>query len=157
MCTCFLDISLMFHEFYLISSFFSLFLFNLSQDDVEDDEVCVRNFPCIVTPIVYIPLSASSIANIVGEVGSESKLRRSGSLILTKAYASDDELDELNSSLSLISNNGFLPNGCVDQQWIKCPRICKAMLLSVCHLSGMSLVQKKRLYLTWLIRNNYNE
>lgn len=98
----------MFHELYLISVFF-LFLFKFSQDDVEDDGVCVKNLPCIATPIVYIPPPASSIANMTGEIGNECKLRRSGSSVLRKSYASDDELDELNSPLSLICNDGFLP------------------------------------------------
>ncbi|XP_054813395.1 uncharacterized protein LOC129314029 isoform X2 [Prosopis cineraria] len=78
-----------------------------SEDDLEDDGVRVKNLPCIATPTVYITPAVSSIANIIGEVGSEPKLR-SRSSVLRKAYASDDELDELNSPVSLISNDGFM-------------------------------------------------
>ncbi|XP_028772445.1 uncharacterized protein LOC114742065 isoform X2 [Neltuma alba] len=79
-----------------------------SEEDLEDGGESVKNFPCIATPIVYMPPPASSTASIIGEVGSETKLRRSRSSVLRKAYASDDELDELNSPLSLISNDGFM-------------------------------------------------
>lgn len=78
------------------------------QDDVDDGKESVKNFPCVAAPIVYVPPPASSIESIIGEVGSESKLRRSKSSVLRKAYASDDELDQLNSPLSLISDDGIM-------------------------------------------------
>ncbi|KAF7819447.1 uncharacterized protein G2W53_024902 [Senna tora] len=81
-----------------------------SEDDLDDGKESVKNFPCTTAPIVYLPPLASSIASIIGEVGSVSKLRRSRSSIVRKAYASDDELDQLNSPLSLISDNGFMPS-----------------------------------------------
>ncbi|CAL0323262.1 unnamed protein product [Lupinus luteus] len=78
-----------------------------SQDDLEDVEDSVNTFPCIAAPIVYSPPAATSIANIIGEIGSESQLRRSRSSIIRKSYTSDDELDELNSPLSSILFSGF--------------------------------------------------
>lgn len=85
----------------------SRFVFNLIQDDLEDLKESVNNFPCIAAPIVYSPLPATSIANIIGEIGSESQLRRNRSSVVRKSYTSDDELDELNSPLSSILFNGF--------------------------------------------------
>lgn len=76
-----------------------------SQDDLEDGEESVNNFPCIAAPIVYSPPRATAIADIVGEIGSEfqpSQLRRSRSSVVRKSHTSDDELDELNSPLSSI-------------------------------------------------------
>ncbi|KAK2413621.1 EEIG1/EHBP1 protein amino-terminal domain protein [Trifolium repens] len=75
------------------------------QDDVEDEEESVKNFPCIASPIVYSPPQATTIAKIIGEIGSESQhsqLRRSRSSVIRKSHTSDDELDELNSPLSSI-------------------------------------------------------
>ncbi|RHN45042.1 putative EEIG1/EHBP1 domain-containing protein [Medicago truncatula] len=76
-----------------------------SQDDLEDEEESVNNFPCIAAPIVYSPPRATVITDIVGEIGSEfqpSQLRRSRSSVVRKSHTSDDELDELNSPLSSI-------------------------------------------------------
>ncbi|KAK7260629.1 hypothetical protein RIF29_26847 [Crotalaria pallida] len=79
-----------------------------SQDDLEDDgKESVSTFPCIASPIVYLPPPATSISSIIGESGSESQLRRSRSSVVRKSYTSDDELDELNSPLSSILFSGF--------------------------------------------------
>ncbi|OIW14446.1 hypothetical protein TanjilG_15359 [Lupinus angustifolius] len=78
-----------------------------SQDDLEDVQESVNTFPCIAAPIVYSPPLATSIANIIGEIGSQSQLRRSRSSIVRKSYTSDDELDELNSPLSSILFSSF--------------------------------------------------
>lgn len=72
------------------------------QDDLEDGKETVNNFPCIAAPIVYSPPPATTIASIIGEIGSEPQLRRSRSSVVRKSYTSDDELDELNSPLSAI-------------------------------------------------------
>lgn len=66
------------------------------------------NFPCAAAPVVYSPPLAASVANIVGENGSPTHLRRSGSSVLRKSYTSDDELEELNSPLSSIFIDGSL-------------------------------------------------
>ena len=82
------------------------FVFNLTQDDVEDGKESVNYFPCIAAPIAYSPPPAASIAAITGEIGGESQLRRSKSSVVRKSYTSDDELDELNCPLSSILFSG---------------------------------------------------
>ncbi|XVF57835.1 hypothetical protein PTKIN_Ptkin07bG0014600 [Pterospermum kingtungense] len=78
-----------------------------AEDPVEAREGSVTNFPCIASFPVYSPPSATSVASIIGEVGNQSQLRRSGSSVLRKSYTSDDELDELNSPLASIFIDGF--------------------------------------------------
>ncbi|KAK8511442.1 hypothetical protein V6N13_024079 [Hibiscus sabdariffa] len=77
------------------------------EDPAEAREGFVANFPYAASPPVYSPPSSSSVASIIGEVGSQSQLRRSGSSVLRKSYTSDDELDELNSPLASIFIDGF--------------------------------------------------
>uniref|UniRef100_A0A6N2N383 Uncharacterized protein n=1 Tax=Salix viminalis TaxID=40686 RepID=A0A6N2N383_SALVM len=76
------------------------------EDAIEAGEESVTTVPCIAAPPIYLPPSAASIANIIGEFGSQSKLRKSGSSIVRKSYTSDDELDELNSPLASIVLDG---------------------------------------------------
>lgn len=64
-------------------------------------------FPCNANPTVYQPPAASSFSSIIGEMGSH-ELRRSGSSVRRKAYASDDELDELESPLTSILSDNLL-------------------------------------------------
>ncbi|KAK1377343.1 EEIG1/EHBP1 N-terminal domain containing protein [Heracleum sosnowskyi] len=64
-------------------------------------------FPCNANPTVYQPPAAASFSSIVGEMGSH-ELRRSGSSVRRKAYASDDELDELESPLTSILSDNLL-------------------------------------------------
>ncbi|XP_022775506.1 uncharacterized protein LOC111317311 [Durio zibethinus] len=78
-----------------------------AEDPVEAREGSVRDFPCVASAPVYSPPSATSVVSIIGEVGSQSQLRRSGSSVLRKSYTSDDELDELNSPLASIFIDGF--------------------------------------------------
>ncbi|KAF8390615.1 hypothetical protein HHK36_025142 [Tetracentron sinense] len=73
-----------------------------SEDPLETEEETITNFPCNATPTVYSPPSAASLAGFIGEVGSQSQLRRSRSSVLRKSYTSDDELEELDSPLSSI-------------------------------------------------------
>ena len=61
-----------------------------------------NNFPCNAAPIVYSPQPVTSIASIIGEIGSKSHLRRSKFSVVRKSYSSDDELNDLKSPLSLI-------------------------------------------------------
>ncbi|KAI8533437.1 hypothetical protein RHMOL_Rhmol10G0010200 [Rhododendron molle] len=75
------------------------------EDPLEAEEGFVRDIPCSASPIVYLPPAAASVAGIFGEIGSQPKLRRSGSSVLKKSYTSDDELDELDSPLSAIVDN----------------------------------------------------
>ncbi|KAF2305972.1 hypothetical protein GH714_009203 [Hevea brasiliensis] len=72
-----------------------------SEDPYEAGEESVTTIPYIAAPPFYLPPSAASVADIIGESGSRLQLRRSGSL-LRKSHTSDDELDELNSPMASI-------------------------------------------------------
>ncbi|KAG8637738.1 hypothetical protein MANES_15G158800v8 [Manihot esculenta] len=76
-----------------------------SEDPLDADEESVTTIPHIAAPPLYLPPLAASVAEIIGESGSQSQLRRSSSL-LRKSYTSDDELDELNSPLASIFHDG---------------------------------------------------
>ncbi|KAJ0054309.1 hypothetical protein Pint_02960 [Pistacia integerrima] len=77
-----------------------------NQDSLEAGEESVTNFPCIAAPPLYVPPSVDSVSSVIGELGNQSQLRRSGSSVLRKSYTSDDELDELKSPLSSIFFDG---------------------------------------------------
>ncbi|KAI3904753.1 hypothetical protein MKW92_027249 [Papaver armeniacum] len=72
------------------------------QELIESKEEFIENFPLNATPITYQPPSADSLVDIIGEVGKETQLKRSGLSVVRKAYTSDDELDELDSPLNSI-------------------------------------------------------
>ncbi|KAG9141965.1 hypothetical protein Leryth_009325 [Lithospermum erythrorhizon] len=72
-----------------------------SEDSFVDEQDTRINFPCMASPISYIPPSAASIS-VVGNVESLSQLRRSWSSVLKRSYTSDEELDELDSPLNSI-------------------------------------------------------
>ncbi|RZC74659.1 hypothetical protein C5167_050135 [Papaver somniferum] len=72
------------------------------QELIECEDEFIENFPLNATPITYQPPSADSLLDIIGEVGKETQLRRSGLSVVRKAYTSDDELDELDSPLNSI-------------------------------------------------------
>ncbi|GLT86625.1 hypothetical protein SLE2022_047530 [Rubroshorea leprosula] len=72
----------------------------LDEDQSEPEEGSITSFPCTATPTVYSPPSAASLAGIIGEIGNQT-LQRSKSSVLKKSYTSDDELDELDSPLTL--------------------------------------------------------
>ncbi|KAB1211752.1 hypothetical protein CJ030_MR6G015025 [Morella rubra] len=73
-----------------------------SEADPETGEESLMNFPCTAAPIVYSAPLTASVANVIGDVGSQPHLKRSGSSVLRKSNTSDDELDELNSPLAPI-------------------------------------------------------
>ncbi|GMI70833.1 hypothetical protein HRI_000752600 [Hibiscus trionum] len=70
----------------------------LEEDLSEAGEDYIMNFPCMATPIVYSPPSATSLTDITGSEAME----RSRSSVLRKSYTSDDELDELDSPITSI-------------------------------------------------------
>lgn len=76
-----------------------------SEDPFEVGEELVTSYPYIAANPVYPPPSAASVAGFLGELGNQSRLRRSRSSVLEKAQNSDDELDELNSPLTSIFLN----------------------------------------------------
>ncbi|KAK1359395.1 C2 NT-type domain-containing protein [Heracleum sosnowskyi] len=69
-----------------------------SEDPAEAGENCIKNVPCDADAIAYLPLSVTSVSHVLGDCGSQSQLRRTGSSVLRKSYISDDELDELESA-----------------------------------------------------------
>ncbi|KMT17460.1 hypothetical protein BVRB_2g037980 [Beta vulgaris subsp. vulgaris] len=82
---------------------------------LETENVCaegggsITNCPCTAPAVFYSPPSPSSLASVIGlrlGTGSPSQLRRSGS-VLRRSNTSDDELDELNSPLHAILNEGI--------------------------------------------------
>ncbi|XP_017235719.1 uncharacterized protein LOC108209366 [Daucus carota subsp. sativus] len=78
-----------------------------SEDAAATVEESLTVFPCNANPTVYHPPAAAAFSSIVGEMGSH-ELRRSGSSVRRKAYASDDELDELESPLTSILSDNLL-------------------------------------------------
>ncbi|XP_073021511.1 uncharacterized protein [Primulina eburnea] len=79
----------------------------LDSEDISDcHEDMVTSFPCTATPTKYSP-PAAALLTCVGEVGSQ-VLQSSRLSTLKKSYASDDELDELNSPLTSIIPDSFL-------------------------------------------------
>ncbi|XP_073033476.1 LOW QUALITY PROTEIN: uncharacterized protein [Primulina eburnea] len=81
----------------------------LDSEDISDShDDMVTFFPCIATPTKYSP-PAAALLTCVGEVGSQ-VLQSSRLSTLKKSYASDDELDELDSPLTSIIPDSFLPS-----------------------------------------------
>ncbi|KAL5080607.1 hypothetical protein RYX36_009028, partial [Vicia faba] len=78
------------------------FCVDMKQNDMEHEKELDANFPCNAAPISYSPHNVTSIASILGEIGSKSQLRRNKSSVVRKSYTSDDELNELKSPLSSI-------------------------------------------------------
>ncbi|KAK3136398.1 hypothetical protein QOZ80_5BG0433500 [Eleusine coracana subsp. coracana] len=62
-----------------------------------------RSIPCSASPILYNPPVSGTILSVIGDP------RKSGSAILRKSNTSDDELDELSSPLTFISNTSSNP------------------------------------------------
>lgn len=71
-----------------------------------DAEESIADYPYLAAPAIYTPPLASTVGGIIGEVVTDAQLARCGSSVMRKSYASDDELDELNSPLASISMDG---------------------------------------------------
>ncbi|KAL2335202.1 hypothetical protein Fmac_016415 [Flemingia macrophylla] len=96
-----------------------------SENDMGDGKERANNFPLIAAPIVYSPPPATSIANIVGEMGGKSQLRRNRSCVVKKSCTSDDELNELKSPLSSIfSSSGSSSPAVPTKSSLKLKEIC---------------------------------
>lgn len=65
----------------------------------------MTNFPCTASPTKYTP-PAAALLTCEGEVGSQ-VLHSSRLSSLKKSYASDDELDELDSPLTSIIPDSY--------------------------------------------------
>ncbi|XP_058759585.1 uncharacterized protein LOC131632881 [Vicia villosa] len=72
------------------------------ENEMEHGKELDNNFTCSAAPISYSPPNVTSVASILGEIGSKSQLRRNKSSVVRKSYTSDDELNELKSPLSSI-------------------------------------------------------
>ncbi|XP_073131137.1 uncharacterized protein [Henckelia pumila] len=86
----------------------------LDSEDVSDcrDDM-VTFFPCTATPTKYSP-PAAALLTCVGEVGSQ-VLQSSRLSTLNKSYASDDELDELDSALTSVIPDSFLTSSALSK------------------------------------------
>nr|CAB3463404.1 unnamed protein product [Digitaria exilis] len=63
----------------------------------------IHSIPCSASPILYSPPASGAILSVIGDP------RKSGSAILRKSNTSDDELDELSSPLTFVSNTSSNP------------------------------------------------
>nr|XP_034920295.1 uncharacterized protein LOC118053218 isoform X1 [Populus alba]XP_034920303.1 uncharacterized protein LOC118053218 isoform X1 [Populus alba]XP_034920309.1 uncharacterized protein LOC118053218 isoform X1 [Populus alba] len=89
-----------------------------SEDLADSGEESITNFPCIAAPTIYSPPPAASLTNIIGEVGGQA-LQRSRSAMLRKSYASDDELDELDSPMTSIIDNSKVSPTSTAWNWMQ--------------------------------------
>ncbi|KAI9390406.1 hypothetical protein POPTR_008G177500v4 [Populus trichocarpa] len=89
-----------------------------SEDLADSGEESITNFPCIAAPTIYSPPPAASLTNIIGEVGGQT-LQRSRSAMLRKSYASDDELDELDSPMTSIIDSSKVSPTSTAWNWMQ--------------------------------------
>uniref|UniRef100_A0A7N0T7P3 C2 NT-type domain-containing protein n=1 Tax=Kalanchoe fedtschenkoi TaxID=63787 RepID=A0A7N0T7P3_KALFE len=75
------------------------------EDIPEVGEVCFTDFPCTASSPLYLPPSAASLSNYIGEI-RKWQLTRTTSSVLRKSYTSDDELDEIGSPMNSICLDG---------------------------------------------------
>ncbi|KAK4773053.1 hypothetical protein SAY87_028072 [Trapa incisa] len=68
-------------------------------------ETIRRNFPYTAAPVAYYPPSSAEMAEKVAEAGERSPLSRSVSMVQRKGYASEEELEDLDSPLTSIIDN----------------------------------------------------
>lgn len=66
------------------------------------DQSLIKKFPCDAFPISYNPPSPAFVNGLIVNSGSQMKLKRSVSFLLSKGQSSDEELEELESLLSSI-------------------------------------------------------
>ncbi|KAJ1257479.1 hypothetical protein BS78_K018800 [Paspalum vaginatum] len=69
-----------------------------SEDHLEGNNKGIQSIPYNASPILYNAPASGAILSVIGDP------RRSGSAILRKSNTSDDELDELSSPLTSLSN-----------------------------------------------------
>ncbi|XP_011029662.1 PREDICTED: uncharacterized protein LOC105129350 isoform X2 [Populus euphratica] len=89
-----------------------------SEDLADSGEESITNFPCIAAPAIYSPPPAALLTNIIGEVGGQT-LHRSRSAMLRKSYASDDELDELDSPMTSIIDSSKVSPTATAWNWMQ--------------------------------------
>lgn len=67
----------------------------------EEDTGCITVFPSAASPTVYLMPPTDSIKCFIGELNNPS-LSETGSSVFKKQYTSDDELDDLDTSINSI-------------------------------------------------------
>ncbi|CAE6223274.1 unnamed protein product [Arabidopsis arenosa] len=72
-----------------------------SEGLTEEENGCITIFPCAASPTVYLMPSTDSIKRFIGELNNPS-LSETGSSVFKKQYTSDDELDDLDTSINSI-------------------------------------------------------
>ncbi|KAL6905866.1 hypothetical protein ACP4OV_003467 [Aristida adscensionis] len=73
------------------------------EDHLEGSNKGIRSVPCSASPILYNAPASGIILSVIGDP------RKSGLAILRKSNTSDDELDELSSPLTFVSNTSSNP------------------------------------------------
>ncbi|XP_062202526.1 uncharacterized protein LOC133904900 isoform X1 [Phragmites australis] len=73
------------------------------EDHLQGNNKGIRSIPCSASRILYNSPASGAILSVIGDP------RKSGSAILRKSNTSDDELDELSSPLTFISNTSSNP------------------------------------------------
>ncbi|KAF8091833.1 hypothetical protein N665_0433s0002 [Sinapis alba] len=88
-----------------------------SEGLTEEDNGCIIDFPCAASPTLYLMPSTDSIKRFIGELNNPS-LSETGSSVYKKQYTSDDELDDLDTSINSIisapgttSSSEWMPKG----------------------------------------------
>lgn len=83
---------------------------DIEEDPSELDDKFVTSLPHAAAAVAYHPPSEASVAAFIGNVGTNSELRRSRSSVLRKSNTSDDELDELCSPFASILDVTISPS-----------------------------------------------
>ncbi|CAH2046983.1 unnamed protein product [Thlaspi arvense] len=88
-----------------------------SEGLTEEDNGCITVFPCAASPTVYLMPATDFIKRFIGELNNPS-LSETGSSVYKKQYTSDDELDDLDTSINSIisapgttSSSEWMPKG----------------------------------------------
>ncbi|VVB01974.1 unnamed protein product [Arabis nemorensis] len=72
-----------------------------SEGLTEEDNGSIIVFPCAASPTVYLMPTVDSIKRFIGEMNNPA-LSETGSSVFKKQYTSDDELDDLDTSINSI-------------------------------------------------------
>ncbi|CAH8390754.1 unnamed protein product [Eruca vesicaria subsp. sativa] len=88
-----------------------------SEGLIEENNGCITVFPCAASPTIYLMPSTDSIKRFIEELNNPS-LSETGSSVYKKQYTSDDELDDLDTSINSIisapgttSSSEWMPKG----------------------------------------------
>ena len=84
--------------------FLTQYLFKQSLVEHQSEKDMINSFPCSASPVVYLPPSATDVAEKVGDASGKASLDRRASIIQRKGYTSDEDLDDLDSPLTSIIN-----------------------------------------------------